>query len=441
MKWLTRTAAVLLALAAVLALVPFFVSLQDSVPLLEKELSGRLKQPVSIERVHASFFPLPHATLDGIVIGDAEDVTVRKVTLKPDFWSLFGSSKVIRSIEFEDLVLSQKALGLLVALTQGDRGSSGLRLETVRLRNAVVKLEQGRFGPFEADVRVSRSGQPGELTLATEDGAFKARVGPHEESFALEFKATNWTPPLGPRIRFEALEVKGLATTAGAELNEIKGKLYGGMLNGTAAIGWDKGVTVKGEVDLKQVELKDAMALVSPKTRVSGRLDAKPVFAASAPKASGLDEALRLETRFNVHEGVLHGFDLASAAAAVLLKQGRTGGQTRFDELSGRLVMERESYRFSQLRVAADGLTARGELTVTPSRALSGQLTTSIKGARAGSGIPLLLAGTVDAPVLYPNPTALLGAAAGTAVLGPGAATAAGALEELAKDLLGKRRR
>jgi len=442
MKWLKRTLAVLVTLAVVLAVVPFFLSLQDYVPLLEKELSARLKQPVSIESVHASIFPLPHATLDGIVIGDSDDIVVRKVTLKPDLWSLFGSSKVIRSIDFEDLTLSQQALGGLVALTHGDRGSDGLRLETVRLRNAVVKLERGRFGPFDAEVDVSTAGDPGELTLATQDGALKARITPDGEKFALNLTATNWTAPLGAPIRFEALEVNGLATAAGADLSEIKGRLYGGTIAGKANVGWEQGVSLKGELALDEVELKDAMALVSPNTRLTGRLKANPVFAASAAKASGLDEALRLETGFTVRDGVLHGFDLVNAAAAALLKQGRTGGETRFDALSGHFVMDRESYRLSKLTISAGGLVARGNLTVTPSKAISGQLTASLKGARSGVGIPLVLSGTLSSPVLQPNTTALLGAAAGTAVLGPGLGTAAGAtLGEIAEGLLGKRKR
>ena len=442
MKWLKRTLAVLVTLAALLAVVPFFVSLQDYVPLLEKELSARLKQPVAIDGVHASFFPLPHATLDGIVIGDADDIVVRKVTLKPDLWSLFGSQKVIRSLDFEDLTLSQEALGGLVALTQGDRGSGGLRLEAIRLRNAVVKLEKGRFGPFDAEVEVSAAGDPGALTLATQDGALKARISPDGDKFTLNVKATSWTPPLGPPIRFEALEVNGLATAAGAELSEIKGRIYGGTIAGKVSVGWQKGIELKGDLVLDAVELKDAMALVSPAARLTGRLTARPVFTASAAKASGLDEALRLETAFTVHDGVLHGFDLVSAAASALLKQGRTGGQTRFEELAGKLVMERQSYRFSDLRISASGLTARGTVNVTPTKALSGQLTTSHKAAGATVGIPLVLSGTLASPVLYPNTTALLGAAAGTAVLGPGLGTAAGVkLGDIAEGLLGKRKR
>lgn len=440
MKWLTRIGVVLFTLIGILAIVPFFVTVNDYIPTVEKELSARLKEPVSIDALRASMLPVPLVRADGIGVGSAEDIKVGTVTLKPALWSLFGARKVIRSVEFEDVTLTQKALGSLVGLAQRDTGPGTITIENVKLRNAVLKLERGSFGPFDADVEVAAGGERGTVSLKTRDGALEARLTPQEGRYALEIFAKSWTPPLGPAIRLDELKVKGTAMAGGAELNEINGRLYGGTVAGKATLTWEKGITLQGELAVKQVELKDAVALVSPKTRVSGRLDAKPTFTASAAKVSLLDDALRLETPFTVHDGVLHGFDLANAAA-VLLKQGTAGGQTRFDELSGRLVTERKSYRFTHLRIASGGLAAQGHVTIAPSKAFSGQLSTSVRGVGAAASIPLTVAGTLDAPMLYPSTTALIGAAAGTAVLGPGLGTAAGVkFGEIVEGLLGKKK-
>ena len=438
MKWLKRIVVVVVVLAALVAAVPFFVTLNDYVPELEKELSAKLDEPVSIDSLHASLFPVPHARVDGIAIGTAQEIKVAKVTLTPRLATLFGSQKVIRSVEFDDVTLTQKVLGALVALAQRDSSSGTIRIESVRLRNAVLKLEHSSFGPFDADVEAGANGAQGHVTLTTRDDALQARITPQGERYALDVMAKGWTPPLGPKVRFDTLTIKGTATASGAELKDIDAGLYGGTAKGNVTIGWDKAIELKGAFEVRQVELKEAAALVSPKTRVSGRLDAKPKFTAQAAKASQLDEALRLETPFTVHNGVLHGFDLA-AAAATLGKQ-TSGGQTRFDELAGHLVTERDTYRFTQLRIASGALGARGHVTIAPSKALSGQLNTSVKGAGAAVGIPLTVAGTLDSPSLYPNAGALVGAAAGTVVL-PGVGTAAGAkLGEIAEGLFGKKR-
>ena len=439
MKWLTRIGIVVAALVAIAIVVPFFVTLDDYVPLVEKEISARVKEPVSIDGLHASIFPLPHVRVDGIAIGAAKDITVGKLTLQPDLWSLLGSSKVIRRVEFEDVALSQKSLGSLMGLAQRDSGGGSIAVESVKLRNAVLKLEQGSFGPFDAEVEVESGGKRGNVSLATRDGTLQARISPQEGGYALDVSAKSWTPPLGPAVRFEELKVKGVATDSGAELNAITAKLYGGTAAGRTSVRWDKGVSVKGSFDVKQVELKDAAALVSPKSRMSGKLDAKPVFSASAPKASQLDETMRLETPFTVHNGVLYGVDIANAAT-VLTKQGSSGGQTRFDELSGRMAREGKSYRFTQLRIASGALMAQGHVAIAPSRALSGQLNTSVKPVGSVAVIPLAVGGTLDSPLVYPTAGALIGGVAGTAVL-PGIGTAAGArLGGMVEGLLGKKK-
>jgi hypothetical protein len=58
------------------------------------------------------------------------------------------------------------------------------------------------------------------------------------------------------------------------------------------------------------------------------------------------------------------------------------------------------------------------------------------------AAIPLIVGGTLDSPLLLPNARALAAAAAGTAILGPGIGTAAGAkVGELVEGMLGKSRK
>jgi uncharacterized protein involved in outer membrane biogenesis len=440
MKWLKGAAALLVIVVAIAVVVPFFVTLNDYIPALEKEISARIGEPVSIDNLHAAILPVPQARVDGITIGSAEEIQVGKLTLKPDLWSLLRSDKVIRSVELEDVTLTQKALGGLTALSQGDRGAGEFRVERVRLTNALVKFESSQFGPFDVDVQVSSPTQQGLVTLKTRDGALEAHARPEAEHFQVDITARKWTPPIGPAFVFDELEVKGIAKSKSADLTTVRASLYGGTASGAVTIGWEKGVSVKGGLELKHIELQQPVALLSPKTRLSGKLDAKPVFSSHAATTDQLDDALRIESAFTVHDGVLHGFDLITAAAT-LGKQTR-GGQTRFDALAGRLVTEKRTYRFSDLTVASGALAARGSVNIAPSKALSGQLATSANAFGRTLAIPLTVGGTLDAPMLLPTATALAGAAAGTVVLGPGVGTAAGAkLGGIVEGLLGNSRK
>src|SRR3989337_3421417 len=99
MKWITRAGLILVAVALLLAVVPFFISLDDYIPAIEKEVSARLKEPVKIGSLRAAGLPLPHVTVSGITVGKTEDIKVGKVTVTPDLWSLLDATKVIKSID------------------------------------------------------------------------------------------------------------------------------------------------------------------------------------------------------------------------------------------------------------------------------------------------------------------------------------------------------
>ena len=439
MKWLKRTGVVIGVLIAILAVAPFFITLNDYIPRVEKEISSVLGEPVSIEQLHVSLLPVPRGKLAGIVIGRSKDIRIGALTVTPKLWSLFGADKVIRSVDVDDLALTQDALATLLALTKQKRSPAAVRVEQVRLQNATIKLAQSSVGPFDVHVQLSGQGNSGEITLTTHDKALKAHVSPERDHYRLELTARSWTMPIGAPIRFDELQIAGLADAKGATLSAIDGKLYGGTLAAKMTLRWEKGLAINGSGELRQIELKHAASLISPRTRVSGRLDAKPTFSSRAESAAQLLDALKLTTPFNVHDGVLYGFDLASAASS-LGKKGTTSGETRFDELAGQLALERRTYRFTDLRIVSGGIAARGHVAIAPSRALSGQLNTTLKALGPTGSIPLTVTGTLDSPMVYPNATALAGAAAGTVLLGPGVGTAAGAkLGEFVDGIFGKK--
>jgi hypothetical protein len=149
-----------------------------------------------------------------------------------------------------------------------------------------------------------------------------------------------------------------------------------------------------------------------------------------------------VETPFSVQNGVLHGVDIQKAATNLLLK-GPTGGETRFDELSGQMLMERGAFRFTQLKVASGALSANGNVSVSQSKELSGRINAEVKaGGIAAASVPLNVSGTTQSPTLLPTGGAVAGAAVGTAILGPGIGTSVGAkVGGWTENLFGKRER
>jgi uncharacterized protein involved in outer membrane biogenesis len=193
-----------------------------------------------------------------------------------------------------------------------------------------------------------------------------------------------------------------------------------------ATFSWLKGYKLSGKLDINQVELQKIASMLSSKTHISGKLNAEPVFSASAVSVDQLINTLHLETPFNVQNGVLYGVDIQKAATN-LIKKGSTGGETRFDQLSGHLILAHNGYNLTQLKIASGTLAVDGAVNISAKKDLSGRINVQVAAIGISTKIPLNISGTVDAPLLYPTGATIAGAAIGTAIMGPGVGTSVGA--------------
>jgi uncharacterized protein involved in outer membrane biogenesis len=449
MKWLKRIGLLAGAVVLILAVVPIFISLEDYIPRIEQEVSARLKEPVKIGGLRAAGLPLPHIVVSGVSVGKTEDIKVGKVSVTPDLWSLLGETKVIKSIEIEQLVLTQKAIDKIPVWTGGDKkkpaapaGPAPVRVESIRLDDAIVKLKQATIGPFDARVRLDAGGNPESASFLTRDGKLKAEVRPDGRNFLIDAVAKDWKVPGGTPLHFDELVIKGVATLTDANLGEIRARLYGGTVTGKATAAWQKGMQVKGSADVSQLEIRPILAALGKPATLSGRLTARPVvFSASAAKPDQLVNALRLETPFEVRNGILHGVDLKKAATSLISRDGGKGGETRFDKLSGRLAIDRGTRRITQIDVVSGSLSADGNVTISPKDELAGRINTKVQAASVtAASMPLNVSGTLDSPLLLPTGGTLAGAAVGTAVLGPGIGTTVGSkVGQWTEGLFGKK--
>lgn len=426
MKWLKRILIVLVLLLVAALALPLFVTLDSYRPQIEQAASDRLGEPVKVAAIGLALLPLPHVTVEGIAVG--KDARLDKVTVTPELASLWQPIKVISSIELDGLVLTQQALGKLPRWAKPKSDEPSLvqvRIGIIRITGARLELGKNTLGPLDGTLQLDNSGAPTDARLATQDGKLAAEVRFEGKNYPLEINAKAWTLPVGPALLFDELRIKGVATADDLVLDQLDARLYGGTVAGKSALNWQKGLRLKGELDIRQLELKQLVALFSSATRVSGRLDAQPVFSASAASADKLMDAFRLETPFNVTNGVLQGVDIEQAATS-MSKQGASGGETRFDTLSGHLLLAQRSYHFTELKIASGALAVDGALDISPKQELSGRIRAKVGILGADASVPLNVSGTTDAPMLFPTGAAMTGAAVGTAVLGPGMGTAVG---------------
>ena len=431
MKWLKVSGLVLSGGILLLAVAPLFISLNDYALLIEREVSGALREPVKVTGLRAGGLPLPHVTVDGISIGRHGDVTAAHVTITPDLSSLLGRNKVIRSIRIDHLVVTQRALRKIPTWSASRNASEGkgqpvtVRVKRVEIDSGLLTLEHLVFGPFDGRLTLTDDNRLETASVVTTDRTLRAAIRPDGSSYRVDANARNWTLPVKPAaLHFDELIVQGLATSMGLDLQSVRGRLYGGTLDGNATLSWKKGVRLKGKANLGGVEVSSLSRAFGRPPKLSGRLNATPVFQANAKRGGELLGVLYLETPFDIQDGVLQGVDIEKSASSIFRNKDPSA-HTRFDELSGHLVLDRRTRQFTRLRIAAGSLSAKGKVTVSPDDELSGRIVTNVDGALASASMPLNVSGTVNSPVVLPPAGIAAGAALGTAILGP-AGTALG---------------
>jgi len=445
MKWLKRIS-ITLALLLVLALaLPFFITLDDYIPIIEKTASEKLHEPISIASIRFAALPLPHVTIEGVTVGKSRDVEVGKVTVTPDIFSLWQPIRVIKRIEIDTLTLTQQGISKMPhwadSLTAEsdvagpDADKPPFRVEGILLKNAQLTIGKTGFGPFDANISLNSKGEPVEAAMTTQDGKLKALIkpdlakSPDQPVYLIEASAKAWTLPVGQPLLFDELNIKGVATLNDITLEQVNARLYGGAAQGKVHASWQKGMQLEGDLDIRQLQVQQVAAMLSRTSHVSGKLDAKAVFSASMSTtnkvADKFMDALRLTMPFSIQNGVLRGVDIEKAATQ-LSKQGASGGETRFETLSGHLQLAQSHYHFTQLKIASGSLSVDGEVSISPKQELAGRINAHVSIMGAGASVPLNVTGTVDSPTLFPTGAAMTGAALGTVLMGPGLGTAVG---------------
>lgn len=371
---------------------------------VEAEASAALGVRVTAQRLHTSFWPLPGAAVDGLVVHTQPPLSAQTVQARPALDALLRGRLELATLTVEGAQLPQAGVDRLLAALQKK----------------------------ERDGKKTRGSEP--------DSTMRPGILPRR----VIVRALTWTPAGGAPMTLDAsVRLDDDLLPAQADLRLLRGRLSGaqatlvreapgrwqlradvgggritGPLTLTSAAAQRGPWTLGGELQTAGVEVA---ALTAPARPLSGRLDARTQLQARAATPGALAEALQTQTQFTVRGATVHGLDLARAVKTLGTSRG---GETRLDQLDGEVRTQGKAVRVERLVARSGVLAARGQVAVSASRALSGQVSVDLAGGVVG--VPLVLGGTVDAPEVTLTRGALVGGALGTAVL-PGVGTGAGA--------------
>jgi hypothetical protein len=358
--------------------------------------------------------------LDRVQLKSQPPLTLERIEVRPVWAGLLQGRLEVATLIVRNAVVPEQALDAIVAAVRKKRGEAPASGPEGRQAAAAIAflprhtiLDQvtwvpARGAPLTLDARVQLDpdGLPGSANLDVVKGRLEGTKA------TLQREADHWN---------------------------LQVAVGGGTVAGRVSLKpGAKGSVLLGQFDAANVEVA---ALTAPSRTLTGRLEAHTTLNIDLAQPGGIADALQTQTRFTVRNAIVHGVDLARAVTSVGLSRG---GETRLDTLAGNVASQGRTVHLTSLAATSGALSAKGNITMTPDKHLSGRVTVDLVSGAAGGavGVPLVVGGTLDSPSVTLSRGALIGAAIGTAVA-PGVGTGAGAklgdkLEEGLKGLFGK---
>ncbi|HKI63519.1 MAG TPA: hypothetical protein VKA16_02715 [Burkholderiales bacterium] len=422
-KWLWALVVVVGLLATALA-VPFLVPLEGYIPELNKLVSEKIGQPVSIRDLRLQLLPTPRVAIVGLKLGRKDEVSIERASIVPDLLLLLAGEYVVHEIRADRVRVKASALDLLDKLPKG--GGSGILVRRIVLRHVTYEQRALKLPQFNVVVELSVVPSATVVRFYTDDGRFRATLDPQGGGRTrVAVTAHDWRLPFAVApLLFDTLDARGELHGERLDFPQVYGKLYGGTLSGSVDTRWGKQWRIAGKADVDGVEMVPLQSALGKPARLSGRLSGKVTYSAQARTAGQLGNALVLDAPFAVVGGEWHGVDLSRVAELPLGKLS-PGGTTKYEQMKGQLALRGRQIQLNNLCLRSPSLVASGNVAIAPDQTLSGKLDVAVAKTGGFVGVPVALAGTTADPSLSLTAAGAIGAVIGTVLL-PGIGTSLG---------------
>ncbi|MBG9389041.1 AsmA family protein [Caenimonas aquaedulcis] len=400
-KWaLIALAVVLVVLGGVAFALQRWVGSDDFRARIAQQVSAAAGVPVQLGGISVALWPLPAVALDQVQVQSKPPLTLERIEARPVWAGLLRGRLEISTLIVRNAVVPELAVTAIGAAFQkknagkkpeAGRGSmSFLPRRTVLDHVTWVQAKGGR-DTVDAQATLDDDGLPASARIAVTEGKFAGARA------AVDRDGDHWA----------------------VKIDVAGGTIAGKVRLATAGKG---AALLDGQLDTANVEIS---TLTAPSRTLTGRLEAHTTLRAEFKDAGALADALQTQTKFTVHKAVVHGIDLEKAVKSVGMNRS---GETHLDTLAGNVATQGRTVHVTNLVATSGVLSANGNVTMSPDKALKGRVTVDLASAAVGGaiGVPLEVGGTLDSPSVSLSRGALLGAAVGT-VLAPGVGTGAGA--------------
>lgn len=394
-RFVKRSAVAVVALLLLAVAASFLFPLSIAVPHVEKMLSEKMRQPVSVAGMRFVLDPRPAVVLKQVSVGPV--VKIGSARVVPDLRTMHRPVKIISAVELESSAISMSELATLAPLIERDEGP--FRVRTIAFREFKVDAGGVMLGPLTGDARLDEDAIFESAVVSTP--GLTAEITPAAKDYRVNITGRNWQLPVSPALMLDDLRASGTVSANALSLPKIEAGMHGGTATGAMQLSWAGGWSAEGAYAINGLNLETLIPVFSRQFSTTGTLGGDYRFAAKSNDLARLFAAPKAEANFKAARGILQNADIVEA----LKKATSTrGGKTHFDELSGAVSLADNAYRFKQCKLVSGVVNAIGQFNVSADDQLAGRMNVEFKPIPSRGTMAMQIGGTISDPVLKPVP-------------------------------------
>ncbi|HUW76988.1 MAG TPA: hypothetical protein VMV70_09930 [Gallionella sp.] len=386
----------LVLLIGALFVIPYFLPMRDYMPRVQQLLSDELHQPVHLGYMSGRFLPAPRLDLGEIYIGDAKQFQAATAQINFEILGVFGDSKPISSVDFQNVKVRGIALRDSAAWLQKLAGSTKFPVSSMTVSQGTLDADAFQLTGIDGQLNFSPVGKFTHAQFSANAGKYTVSINSAPGAKLLaDIKVSASALPLLPSWNFDELDAKGEISNDQLLVSEFDGRILGGTLHGNARINWNSGWHADGTLTAKKIVMKDFTKLLD------GNVDGSGHFKMSSTDLAGLTDSAVLEGNFSSADGLIGGLDIVETARMHSM-QNLPGGRTHYDGLSGDFSYAKDGYHFSQVKINGGVMSALAAFDVS-NQQLSGKMKVNL-ALNGQASADLKLGGAIDNPTLVYQP-------------------------------------
>jgi len=267
---------------------------------------------------------------------------------------------MLESLQFEAPVINAEGLRWLLFGKSQERSLAVHYVSATRIRLDIPNMS---IPAFDATLDVGDDGNWEKIGITDTEGKVTLQLAAGKTK-RLEIKLDKSALPLVASPVFDDLTASGTFDSRRVHIEKFEAFSHGGTLKGNAMLQWAEGASLDGEVTSNSIN----MTRILPGLMENGRLDGKASFA--LPLDSKVPP--RLNGSFFIDKGTLSGIDFGRWL------KGESGGETKFNKLSGNIMQQKDRIQLTQLSGDAGKLTVKGSAAIDEQGKVNGHFSVDL---------------------------------------------------------------